>query len=111
MESRLDWSDDSPRWTKRLLNLVGEEMKEDGAFWLSLDDFVYVYRALYVCRIFDPANWQRVGPLPGEWKGKTAAGLPTRKNPKAKLANNPHYGIKVSKKSTVFIELSQNERD
>jgi hypothetical protein len=35
-ESTLDWSDNSPKWNKRLLNLLGEEMKDDGAFWMSI---------------------------------------------------------------------------
>jgi len=28
-------------------------MADDGAFWMSMDDFVFCFRALYVCRIFD----------------------------------------------------------
>lgn len=52
-ESSLDWSDNSPKWTKRLLNLVGETMAGDGAFWISIDDFVFSFKSLYICRIFD----------------------------------------------------------
>ena len=72
-------------------------MKDDGAFWMSMDDFVFCFRALYVCRIFDEAIWKRVGPISGVWKGESASGLPTKKFPTAKLAKNPHYGIKVTK--------------
>jgi hypothetical protein len=39
-------------------------MGEDGAFWIGLDDFVYAFRSLYVCRIFDN-SWKRVGPFRG----------------------------------------------
>ena len=44
-------------------------MKDDGAFWMSMDDFVYCFRALYVSRIFDEKIWKPVGPLSGVWKG------------------------------------------
>lgn len=27
------------------------------------------------------------------------------------MSENPHYGIKVTKRSTLFIELNQNEKD
>lgn len=106
-ESELDWSDDSPKWTKRLKGLINEEMGADGAFWMGLDDFVYCYRALYVCRIFND-SWKKVGPYTGKWQGESAAGL---KNPKgrAELENNPHFGIKVSKACTLFVEVTQNE--
>jgi hypothetical protein len=39
-------------------------MGADGAFWMGLDDFVYAFRAIYVCRIFD-SSWKRVGPYRG----------------------------------------------
>jgi hypothetical protein len=78
-------------------------MKDDGAFWMSIEDFVFCFRALYVCRIFDERKWRKLGPITGEWRGSTAAGLPTKKNPTATIALNPHYGIKVNKKSTLFV--------
>lgn len=63
-QSTLDWSDDSPKWNNRLKGLLGESMAADGAFWMSLDDFVYCFRAIYICRIFDN-TWRRVGPFHG----------------------------------------------
>ena len=78
---------------------------------MSIDDFVFCFRALYVCRIFDENIWKRIGPISGTWKGQTAAGLPTKKFPSAQISKNPHYGIRVTKKSTLFVELSQNEKD
>lgn len=106
-ESTLDWNDNSPKWTKRLKGLLGEELGADGAFWMGLDDFVYCFRALYVCRIFDPNVWKRVGPFFGEWRGVTAAGLKS-KSGRAILKNNPQYGIKVNRNCTIFIELTQD---
>lgn len=78
-------------------------MKDDGAFWMSMEDFVFCYRSLYVCRIFDENIWKREGPIAGEWKGPSAAGLPTKKHPSAQMSKNPHFGITVTKKSTLFV--------
>ena len=75
---------------------------------MCLDDFVYCYRALYVCRIFDPSQWKKVGPFHGVWQGETAAGLKSSSG-RAKLSKNPHYGIKVTRNCTVFIELTQKD--
>lgn len=109
MEWTGDWSDHWVDWNDRWKKILNEEFEEDGAFWMCLEDFVYEYRALYVCRIFDPKIWSTIGPIPGKWEGKTAAGLPTKDNPKAVVANNPQYGIRAEKRTTVFIELRQNE--
>lgn len=81
-------------------------MAADGAFWMGLEDFVYCYRALYVCRIFND-DFTKIGPIRGEWKGKKAAGL---RNPKgrASLQDNPQYGVRVTRNCTLFIELTQN---
>ena len=68
---------------------------------MGLDDFVYCYRALYLCRIFNPSEWKKVGPYHGEWKGSKAAGLKSSTG-RAKLRNNPHYGIKVNRNCTLF---------
>ena len=46
----------------------------------------------------------------GEWKGETAAGLPTKKNPSADMSKNPHYTIKVNRRCTAFIALTQLDR-
>jgi hypothetical protein len=53
---------------------------------MSVDDFVYAFKSLYVCRIFDPKIWKKVNTINGEWKGPTAAGLPSKTNPTAKLS-------------------------
>lgn len=46
-------------------------------FFMSLDDFVFEYRALYVCRIFSRDIWKSYKSIQGEWVGKKAAGLPS----------------------------------
>lgn len=105
-----DWSDNSEKWTQRMLELVKESMKQDGAFWMSIDDFVYCFKSLYICRIFEPTSWRTVR-TQGKWEGEKAAGLPSPKNPNAAIQKNPHYGIKVYKRCTLFVELQQNEME
>lgn len=75
---------------------------------MSIDDFVYCFKSLYICRIFEPTSWKIIR-TQGKWEGAKAAGLPSAKNPGAMINKNPHYGIKVYKRSTLFIELQQNE--
>lgn len=76
---------------------------------MCIEDFLYEFKYLYVCRIFEENLWRNLEPINGEWNGVTAAGLPTKDNPKAKLQNNPQYLITVKKKSTAFITLIQKE--
>lgn len=52
-----DWSDNSMKWNAKAKNLLKPEAKEDGVFWMSLNDFVYEFKCLYVCRIFDTKLW------------------------------------------------------
>jgi len=104
-----DWSDISYKWTEKLKKKINDEFAEDGAFWMSIEDFLYEFKYLYVCRIFEEKFWGNVDPIHGEWKGGSAAGLPSKENPKAKIQNNPQYKIVVTKKSTAFITLVQKE--
>ncbi len=53
-----DWSDNSPLWTGRLRHKLGVvDDSDDGTFWMSVDDFVFAFRSLYLCRWFDPQRW------------------------------------------------------
>jgi len=54
-----DWSDDSAKWNNRLRNKLkhpkrvvkaGEVAKNDGIFWMDIQDFVVHYANLYICR-------------------------------------------------------------
>ena len=51
------WSDYSPKWTTRYIELIKDKFDADGAFWMSIEDFTFEYRALYLCRTFDPKIW------------------------------------------------------
>jgi len=42
-------------WTDDVLKELGlkkEEFGNDGTFWMSVEDFVFEFRNLYVCRLF-----------------------------------------------------------
>jgi len=104
-----DWSDNSMKWTQKAKNLLKPESKEDGVFWMSLQDFVYEFKCIYVCRIFDTKLWKSMPTIQGEWKGTSAAGLPNKANPNADMSKNPHYGIKVNKRCSIFVALTQED--
>lgn len=40
--------------------LSGNVFGNDGMFWMSVEDFVYEYRALYVCRTFPKDIWTEI---------------------------------------------------
>lgn len=106
-----DWGDSSYLWNDRLRTLCGQSFGEDGMFWMCIDDFVYEYRALYVCRMFPDNIWKTLPSIKGKWTGKRAAGLPTPDNPKALMQNNPHYGITVSKNCNLYVSLTILEKN
>jgi hypothetical protein len=105
-EWRGDWSDGSSKWTKQAINKLHYEEKPDGIFWMSLEDFSWEYKNLYICRIFDDPKWKKLE-ANGEWTGKRAAGFPCKDNPGAKVEDNPQYALKLSKSSLAFITLTQ----
>ncbi|CAJ1341599.1 unnamed protein product [Effrenium voratum] len=51
------WSDQSEEWTDERRALVGAKKKEDGTFWMAVEDFVQVASSIKFSRTFGPA-WQ-----------------------------------------------------
>ena len=103
-----DWSKNSVKWSARLKGLLGSDLEEDGTFWMNIDDVVYEFKSLYVCMLFEDSIWKKKD-FKGKWEGKKAAGLPSKNYTNVKMKNNPQYGVKVSNKSILFVELIQNE--
>ena len=85
-----DWSDNSDKWTTRIRNIVNwHETKDDGIFWMDLNDYVNEFDSIYVCRDFsDSSAWKTIN-VEDRWTGEFAAGLPNSKNPKALMEKNP----------------------
>jgi len=100
-----DWSDHSTKWTKRLKTKCKLQQKEDGVFWMSLEDFIENYSYLYICRILNAKSGWTEQKANSWWRGQTAEGLPSKANPKAKLYKNPQFTITVTKACNGFIML------
>ncbi|EGZ27715.1 calpain-like cysteine protease C2 [Phytophthora sojae] len=108
-----DWSDGSRLWTRRLRKRLGvrkgNDTGDDNTFWMSFDDFCHAFRALYVCRYYDPDKWT-VKTMDARFSRQdaTASGLPTRHNPGCSgLDNNPHFSLRVSRPTEVIITVTQ----
>jgi hypothetical protein len=98
-----DWGDNSEQWTTRMRNILNYHVsEEDGLFWMDFNDFVEEFRCVYVCRSFDRSSGWTCTNIEGEWSGDGAAGLPTAKNKKCKVSNNPQYQLTVSQPGKVY---------
>ena len=105
-EWRGDWSDDSSKWTQKAKSKLNYNDLPDGIFWMNLEDFVWEFKNLYICRIFDDPKWKKLEGK-GAWTGAKAAGFPCKDNPSAKVQDNPQYLLKVAGNCTAFISLTQ----
>lgn len=68
----------------------------------------WVFKNLYVCRIFDDPKWAKLEKQ-GKWAGEKAAGFPCKDNPQARAENNPQFLLNVTKPCVSFITLTQME--
>jgi len=109
------WSDnDKKSWRARMrkkLNYDPDKSGDDGLFWMSWSDFTQHFEDIYLCRVFktinEGGNWYRYS-ANGEWKGITAGGC---SNYPSTACNNPQYFIHVTRPTTIFITLVQEEKD
>ena len=47
-----DWSDKSPKWNEKIKKKVNfKEVKDDGIFYMSYDDFIYYFKILEILKI------------------------------------------------------------
>jgi hypothetical protein len=99
-----DWSDDSKLWTRRMIAKLNFVKSNDGAFWMSWQDFVVHFEDIYICRFFDKKQWVWQKSLEGEWKGVTAGGCTNCYS----VQNSPQYELKLLHHNTdVVITLAQ----
>jgi len=53
-----DWGDKSSLWTKRLKHKFDySDNLHDNVFFMSFDDFLNVFRELYICKYYQPGKW------------------------------------------------------
>ena len=97
------WADNSPEWTPRYKKLLNYVNADDGTFWISIEDFVRNFRAIYYCKLVNNCK-QLI--LQGEWNktNKTAGGCQYQE-----CLDNPQYLLKVASKCKVIVVLTQNE--
>lgn len=52
-----EWSDKSGNWSQKAMNKIGYKPADeiDGIFWMSVEDFVWEFKYLYVCRTLSEA--------------------------------------------------------
>ena len=48
-----DFADDSQMMSKRLMQILQHEKKDDGVFWMKFEDFIYEFKSLYLCAILN----------------------------------------------------------
>ena len=53
-----DWSDSSALWTPDIKKKLGWEAKDDGSFWMCLEDFKHYFSGVTICRVHDDYHYQ-----------------------------------------------------
>jgi calpain-15 len=50
------WSDKSPEWTEEAFKIfnVEKDVKEDGRFWISYEDFLKYFSTTHICKVYSP---------------------------------------------------------
>ena len=104
------WGDKSPDWTERRLRMVYDRMKQkgvakndigknDGIFWMSIQDFFSNFEQLFLCKLFDKDYTEIT--YRSEWsvKGKTAGGCCNYSS----VGNNPQLKMTVTGKGKIEI--------
>lgn len=64
-----NWSDRSPLWTPELMQKLNVQRKDDGIFWISLEDFIRNYEGIGICKV-NPANKYNCVKLNQKGKGR-----------------------------------------
>lgn len=96
-----DWSDESPLWTDALRAELGvaAEAVDDGAFWMSYEDFLKFFRSVNVCRL----------PKPGyPWQESRRKGRFTFEPATGKLTAST-YILSVPERTTAFLMVHQED--
>jgi hypothetical protein len=95
------WSDKDPRWTPALKREMGQTDKEDGMFWMDVNDFAKSFTTITFCDLV-PASFT-VLRAESEWTRKNGGGCANHKSWKL----NPQLLMKVTQRSHITISLNQ----
>jgi len=95
------WCDKDPRWTPALKKELGQADREDGMFWMSIDDFAKSFTTITFCDLV-PSSFT-VLRAEGEWTRQNGGGCANHKSWKL----NPQLLMKVTQKSHITISLNQ----
>ena len=74
-----DWSDNSDKWTPELAELLDLKVKDDGVFWIQLEDYVQYYNTTTICKMRENFNMQSL--RVSHPRGGSSAVLVTIKKP------------------------------
>jgi hypothetical protein len=102
-----DWSDNSPLWTKRLKDKVNFLAADDGAFWMSWQDFCINFDELYICRFFDKALWPNQGQFAGQFTAANAGGCMNHKT----VTKNIQYALTTLELGSYELSLELVQED
>ncbi|CAD8199562.1 unnamed protein product [Paramecium octaurelia] len=89
-----DWSDNSSKWTPELRERLQVHRKDDGIFWMSVNDFITEFSQVCVCK-FKPDYLYTATPLKVE---------------KSDAVTTKVILMKVYEKSHAFISLTQSDK-
>ena len=106
-----DWSDGSPKWTRRYRALLARQHKElidqdDGAFYMEFRDFTIHFKDIYICRFFEPKDgWIAKQPLYCRWDESNDGGCTNNTT----VSKSPQLHLTCSQKTQIVINMSQED--
>ena len=95
------WHDKDPRWTPELKKELGQADREDGMFWMDINDFAKSFTTITFCDLVPPSF--TVLRAESEWTRKNGGGCANHRTWKL----NPQLLMKVKQKSHITISLNQ----
>ena len=77
---------------------------DDGAFYMSFDDFVQYFVSVSICML--PEGFGRPATVRGAWAGTSAGGCPNFET----TANNPQFILSITRPTDIVLTLTQTDR-
>jgi len=91
------WSDGSEKWTPEMMKKLDHKFGNDGVFWMSYEDFLKHFPAIYRCKLFGP-EWT----ITQHWTSVNVPWIPSYLDTK--------FEVTVTEKGPVVIVLCQPDR-